>query len=221
MKSNFAITATALLLLSAAACQQNHSEVEQKRQELESKRQELKDKKEIATLNQEMKTVEAEIQQVNGSSIPAPNFEVAYINGQNVTMRASNSAQSAKLGTFEQYETVTVLQAANAQNTNEVVLREAVSLSAASGEQVSVPAGRAVRLGKFREGSESSGVTYADTYEVTFKHASKGTLSGQVPTNLLDLDNLWYQVQRANGKRGWVFGKFVDEGPLVGEECGL
>jgi hypothetical protein len=214
MKSNLAIIA--LLTLSAAACQQNNSEVEQKRQQLESKRQELKDKKEIAALSQEMKTVEAEIQQVDDNAMPAPNFEAAYINGQNVTMRASNSAQSAKIGTFEQYESVTVLQAANAQNTNEVVLKEAVSLTAASGEQVPVPAGRAVRLGKFREGTESA----ADAYEVTFKHASKGALSGQVPANLLDLDNLWYQVERANGKRCWVFGKFVEERATEGE-CGL
>jgi len=217
MKSNLAIIAA--LLLSAAACQQNNSEVEQKRQALESKRQELKDKKEIAALSQEMKELESALRQVDNGQAFDSDFEPygAYINGQNVTMRASNSAQSAKIGTFEVGESVTVLQAANAQNTSEVVLREAVSLSAASGEQVQVPTGRAVRLDKFKKGSAS----HTDSYEVTFKHPSKGTLSGEVSVNLLDLDNIWYQVQRANGKRGWVFGKFVDEGPLVGEECGL
>lgn len=214
MKPNLAITA--LLLTAATACQQNANtttEVAQKRQELESKRQELKDKKEIAALSEEMKSVEAEILQVDQSNPGSGEFLNPYINGQNVTMRASNSAQSAKIGTFKPYETVTVLQTANAQNTNEAILKQGVSLSTQSGEYVQLPSGKAVRLGNFDR--------TAKAYHVTFDYPGKGTLSGNVAVKVLDLsEKIWHRVRRANGTEGWVLGKFVAEGN-TGEECGL
>ena len=196
MKSNLAIIA---LLLAATACQQNARTTE-------------------TETGQADKAQTGQTADTAFDTDPGPNF---YIEGENVTMRASNSAQSAKIGTFEQWETVTVLQMKPAQNTHEAVLIEPISLFTASGERVEIPAGRAAQIGKFKAGDGACDVTYADTYEVTYKHPSKGTLSGDIPVDLLDFDNLWYQVQRANGTRGWVFGKFVVEGPLVEGECGL
>lgn len=206
MKSNLAIIA---ILLAATACRQNaHTAAE-----LEAKPQ--------AVETEPCQVGKTQTEQPAAAPLDAGFGADFYIEGKNVTMRASNSAQSAKIGTFEQWEPVTVLQMKTAQNTTEAVLREPVSLSTASGERIKVPAGRAVRLGKFNAGMDDCQVEYADTYEVTFDHPIKGTLSGDISTDLLDSDNLWYRVERANGTRGWVFGKFVVEGPLVGEECAL
>lgn len=206
-----------IAFFSMASCQQNQtSDLEAKRQALESKRQELKDKKELATLSEEMKAIDDEIKQVESqrlggaTDIPSANA-FGFINGKNVTVRSGNSAQSAKIGTFEHLETVTILYVAGALNANEVVLNEAVNLSTSEGT-LQLPKGKAVRLGKFRDVSDAEGVSSFDAFDISFEYPGKGTVSATISASYLDLsENLWYRVKRANGSEGWVLGKFVSQ----------
>jgi len=48
---------------------------------------------------------------------------------------------------------------------------------------------------------------------LSFKDPEKGDVTGNVATKRLNFtyDDTWYQVRRANGEEGWVFGKFLKE----------
>ena len=192
-------------LLYACQNEQKISEVEKTRLELEAKRHELKEKKELAAMNEELKNLEAEIGKAGGETkTQTADVKQGYITGENVIMRAGASVQSSKLGNFDYNEVVTVLREQISPTSNEAVTKQKVTLYTESGgNAVELPQGKAVLVENYNIGSSI----------VSSKDPQKGKVKGHVPTYQLDFtsDDVWYQVQRANGQQGWVLGKFLTE----------
>ncbi len=180
------------------------------RDKLEAKSRELQDKQQIAEVQRQLDDIQNRIDQMDGvkpkpapQPVPMPTKSGRYkINATNVVMRAGSSAQSEKLGNFNLDETVEVVSIVDAENPNESILKEDVELSA-NGQSVVLPAGKAVMVDKYDQ--------QRDVATISYNHSTKGKLVAEVDGGKLDLISFsrWYQVKRANGERGWVFGKFL------------
>lgn len=180
------------------------------REKLQAKSAELQDKQQIAEIEKQLNEVENRINQVDGIApkpapqpVPIPTRSNKYkINATNVIMRGGSSVQAEKIGTFNLNETVEVVSIVDAENPNESILKEEVELSA-NGQSVVLSAGKAVMVEKY---DQQSGVA-----TIAYNHSTKGKLYAEVDGEVIDLISFsrWYQIKRANGEKGWVFGKFL------------
>lgn len=187
------------------ACQQdNASDVEQKRQELEAKRKELQDKKEMANLKQELKSVESEISTVDGVK-PSSNESTEIqgkIRGQSVSLRAANSAQSAKLAVLTADEPVKIISKKISVPSNEAIINQAVTISE-YGQSFALPKGKSLLIQDWNHDDQR--------WYVSFTTPEETTVYTMIDKNKVDrMDNkYWFQVRRQNGTTGWVLGDFL------------
>lgn len=133
----------------------------------------------------------------------APTNASKTIVGTGVLMRAQPSVEGAKMASFNNNESVEVLDTKTPENQNEAVTATEVKLySDYNGKYMAtLNKGKALVIDK-KEGN---------TYYVTYQHPQYGKLYATLPSSSLEsISNLtWYKVKRSTGQTGWVLGKFV------------
>jgi len=198
-----------LIMMSLTLFSCNDSATKQKELELKEKELELKEKELAMQNGEKTNTPSANNNNTNtnnvakgGTSTP-PSVGTKTIVGTGVLMRAQPSVEGAKMGSFNNNESVEVLESKAPQNQNEAVTATEVKLySDYNGKYITtLNKGKALVIDR-KEG---------DTYYVTYQHPQYGKLYATLPSSSLEsIANLsWYKVKRANGQAGWVLGKFV------------
>jgi hypothetical protein len=179
------------------ACKQTEkpiSKVDATRESLENKRSELKNKQELAKMESEMAELDTEINKMNG--FKERKATVGQILGEAVIIRQSASAQSKKLGNFDQGESVKILQKQVSLTNNEAILTQDV----AANDDLIIKKGSAVQIRRYIAEQDYFEIDFKDTYLNLPAYVVQQTVNEN-----------WYQIRRANGMSGWVFGKFLKE----------
>jgi hypothetical protein len=204
-----------LIMMCLAFVSCNDSATKQKELELKEKELELKEKelsmKDGGNTNNTTTNTPAPSNNGNntsnnatkGSTSTPPSASTKTIVGTGVLMRAQPSVEGAKVSSFNNNESVEVLETKAPQNQNEAVTATEVKLySDYNGKYITtLNKGKALVIDR-KEGN---------TYYVTYQHPQYGKLYATLPSSSLEsIANLsWYKVKRSTGQTGWVLGKFV------------
>lgn len=194
MKHFIYLTFCIILLAGMSSC----LDASNKKRELDLKEKEL-----------ELKQKELEMQGKSGSGTTnnphtsQPSGNTGTIIGKGVIIRQSNSVESAKMGNYDENETVTILSEARPQNQNQAIAAKPIKLyDDYNGKLITtLNKGKALVIENF-DGSN---------YKVSYQDPKFGKLFATVfPDELQNISNeVWYKVRRKNGDEGWVLGKFL------------
>jgi hypothetical protein len=126
-----------------------------------------------------------------------------YIEGRAVIMRASYSTQSANIGSFKDQESVLVIKMFTPTNRNEGITKKYVPLYDQYGNKAeTLNPGRAVKIISME----------GEKYKVSYTSINKLTYYATIDRGDIDIisGEPWYYVEKmSDGKRGWVFSKFL------------
>lgn len=196
--------------LTFASC--NDSATKQKELQLKEKELELKEKElqmqnggntTPATNGNNSNNTPSTNSNVAKGSTNAPANATKNIVGTGVLMRAQPSVEGAKMSSFNNNETVEILETKAPENQNEAVTATEVKLySDYNGKYITtLNKGKALVVDR-KEGN---------TFYVTYQHPQYGKLYATLPSSSLEsIANLtWYKVRRTTGQTGWVLSKFV------------
>lgn len=125
------------------------------------------------------------------------------ITGEGVVLRQMNTTESAKMGSLKKGDKVTIKEQTRPENQNQAITAKEVKLyNDYNGKYMAtLNKGKALKIESF-DGS---------MYKVSYMHPEMGKLYATVaPSELETISNEpWYKVRTADGKEGWVLGKFV------------
>lgn len=126
----------------------------------------------------------------------------ATITGSNVSIRQSASIKSEKIGVFDNNESVKVLSSMNVTNEGEAILSRSITVKGGGGS-VSLTKGKAVMIEDYDEATNS--------YLVSYEDPKKGKLNAKIEASAAEtiIYATWFSVERKNGEKGWVLGKFL------------
>lgn len=124
------------------------------------------------------------------------------ITGSNVSIRQSGTIKSEKVGVFDNNEAVKILSSMNVKNEGEAILSKSITVKG-SGGSVTLTKGKAVMIEDYDSATSS--------YQVSYEDPKKGKLNAQIEASAAEtiIFATWFNVERANGEKGWVLGKFL------------
>ena len=189
------------VFLSLFACKEEPkiSTLDRAKVELEVQKQTLHEKQELKKIEDELNSINESIQKLNG--LDAKKATSGRIVGKDVIMRVNASIQSEKVDYFRNNENVSILQKQIFISNREGLLNRDLALE----NNDSLKRGKAVLISAYFPAS--------DTYSIEYARPGQGNQILTVPSYVVDKteNESWYQVQRDNGKSGWVYGKFLTE----------
>jgi hypothetical protein len=124
------------------------------------------------------------------------------ITGSNVSIRQSGTIKSEKVGVFDNNEAVKILSSMNVKNEGEAILSKSITVKG-SGGSVTLTKGKAVMIEDYDSATNS--------YQVSYEDPKKGKLNAKIEASAAEtiIFATWFNVERANGEKGWVLGKFL------------